>query len=258
MNDNLKEPDKKSTTDAVVADQPNRYDRKDKSVQYGIGVETTVEKLYELTCALYEEQDHSFNRFERLALFNMLYWQHKLVKLDEGLRPEGRILTCTEREAVDGSEGEWKVVQKAVKDNKAEDGGLRPETEGEYMKRITADTVRAQKEMKAEKAEEAERDIMWEQREDWSESSSEWDKRSHGEDSIKMREERKRQKEQEGKEGVAEGDFGKRKGVGDKGGREGQESYGEGLNLPKRNGSTRGMKMRRRRMFKRVQMIKSV
>lgn len=66
VNDNIED---------LLPTKPDEYKRKDNTRRYGIGVKTAVAQLLELTCALYEEQDYSFNRFEKLALFNILYWQ---------------------------------------------------------------------------------------------------------------------------------------------------------------------------------------
>ena len=88
LNDNLSEGHR-------LKDSPNNY---------GLSDEETLSKMREIVNRLYETRDYSFIRFEKLAVFNVLYWQHKLIQYDEELRER------TNEEAAENPNGnklEW-------------------------------------------------------------------------------------------------------------------------------------------------------
>jgi hypothetical protein len=57
----------------------------DKDRMYGLTPKEVTAELISLTEKLYEAKDYSFNLFEKLALVNVLHWQHRLIQLDEKL-----------------------------------------------------------------------------------------------------------------------------------------------------------------------------
>jgi hypothetical protein len=59
--------------------------RRDKDRMYGLTPKEVAAELISLTEKLYEAKDYSFNLFEKLALANVLHWQHRLIQLDEKL-----------------------------------------------------------------------------------------------------------------------------------------------------------------------------
>jgi hypothetical protein len=59
--------------------------RIDKDRMYGLTPKEVAAELISLTEKLYEAKDYSFNLFEKLALANVLHWQHRLIQLDEKL-----------------------------------------------------------------------------------------------------------------------------------------------------------------------------
>ena len=75
---------------------------------YGLSEKNVPSKILEIANTLFKDKNYCFQRFERLAVCNVLYWQHKLVAFDEGLRDRNKRKEEMGEEAVSAIDQAWK------------------------------------------------------------------------------------------------------------------------------------------------------
>lgn len=82
-----REDQRRKVLDYLFENLDHGFNRRiNDTLNYGLKPRGIAAELIDLAEKLYETKDYSFNRFEKLALVNVLHWQHRLIKLDEKLR----------------------------------------------------------------------------------------------------------------------------------------------------------------------------